>query len=75
MPTDPSSRSPWQDPIVRGLLGFFGVVFGVLVLPKAIKYIFRRFVLGTISEIVAIVVTGLLTEKAMGWLNKERRVD
>ncbi len=64
-------RSPLNDPLVKGLLGFFGTVFGLLLLPRAIKLFFRKFVLGTLGEIVAIVVTGLLTEKAVDFFKKD----
>jgi len=65
------SPSPLNDPIVKALLGFFGAVFGFLMLPRALKYFLRRFVLGTFSEIVAIVITGLLTEKVVHFISKD----
>ncbi len=71
MSNGPSQRSPLSDPLVKGLLGFFGTAFGFLLLPRALKLFFRKFVLGTLGEIVAIVVTGLLTEKAVDFLKKE----
>jgi len=71
MSNGPSQRSPLSDPLVKGLLGFFGTAFGFLLLPRAIKFFLRKFVLGTFSEIVAIIVTGLLTEKAVGFLKKD----
>ena len=45
------------------LFGFFGVTAAFLLLPKTVKYVIRRFVTGIIGEIVAVVITGLLTEK------------
>lgn len=45
------------------LLGFFGVTAAFLFLPKTVKYVIRRSLFGIVSEIVAVVVTGLLTEK------------
>ena len=64
-------RSPLDDPLVKWFLGFFGAMFGFLLLPRALKAFFRRFLLGTFSEIVAIVVAGLLTEKAVDLIKKE----
>ena len=71
MSNGPPPRSPLSDPLVKGLLGFFGALFGFLLLPRAVKFFLRKFVLGTLSEIVAIVVTGLLTEKAVDLLSRE----
>ena len=65
-----SSSSPTSDPIVKWLLGFFGAIFGFLLLPKTLKLVFRKLILGTVAEVVAIVLTGLLTEKAVEYLGK-----
>jgi hypothetical protein len=67
-----SSPTPnLQDPIVKWLLGFFGAVLGFLLLPKTVKFVLRKFLLGTLTEIVTIVLTGLLTEKAVDLIGKE----
>lgn len=71
MPKGNLQRSPLGDPLVKWFLGFFGTVFGFLLLPRAIKMFFRRFLLGTLSEIVVIIVSGLLTEKAVNLLKKD----
>lgn len=60
-----------RDPIVKWLVGFFGAVFGFLLLPKTVKYFIRRFLLGIAGEIVAIIITGLLTEKAVDMIGKD----
>lgn len=60
----PLTGSPETDKSLLSIvLGFFGVTAAFLLLPKTIKYVIRRFLLGIISEIVAVVITGLLTEK------------
>ena len=64
-------RSPLSDPLVKWFLGFFGAIFGFLLLPRAIKTFFRRFLLGTLSEIVIIIISGLLTEKAVDSITKD----
>ena len=64
-------RSPLGDPLVKWFLSFFGALFGFMLLPRAIKTFFRRFLLGTLSEIVVIIVSGLLTEKAVNLLKKD----
>ena len=66
-----SPRSPLGDPLVKWFLGFFGALFGFLLLPRAIKAFFRRFLLGTLSEIVVIIISGLLTEKAVDYLRRD----
>ncbi|GEM_PF-6884680 len=59
-----TTGSPETDrSVISVLLGFFGVTALFLLLPKTLKYVIRRFVLGTIAEIVAVVLAGLLTEK------------
>ena len=57
--------------VVPYLLGFLGVALGIKLLPRAFKYAIRRFLLGTISEIIAIVIAGLLTEQAVDLLEDE----
>lgn len=71
MPRNLPQHSAFDDPIVKWLAGFFGALFGFLLLPRALKFTVRRFVMGTVGEIVAIILTGLLTEKAVEFMNKE----
>ena len=66
-----SDPSPLRDPLVKWLLGFFGAILGFLLLPRAFKLFVRRFVLGTISEIVTIVIAGLLTGKAVDYISED----
>ena len=70
MDSDFSTPPAFRDPIVKWLLGFFGAIFGFLLLPKTLKFLVRKFVFGLIGEVVAIVLTGLLTEKAVEYLNQ-----
>lgn len=71
MPQNLPERSAFDDPIVKWLAGFFGALFGFMLLPRALKFMIRRFVFGTIGEVIAIILTGLLTEKAVEFLNKD----
>ena len=64
-------RSPLSDPLVKWFLGFFGAMFGFLLLPRALKAFFRRFLLGIFSEIILIILSGLLTEKAVDLIKKD----
>ena len=58
--------------LVKYLLGFFGFIAAILLLPRTIKFVIRRFLLGVIGEVVAVVVAGLLTEKAIEQLSQDR---
>ncbi len=59
------SQSGLRGSLTKWLVGFFGSVLAFLLLPKTIKFFIRRFVLGVIGEVVAVVIAGLLTEKAI----------
>ena len=62
----PNTSTPdLRSSFTTWLLGFFGVTALFLLLPKTIKFLVRRFLLGLVSEIVAVVITGLLAEKAV----------
>ena len=54
----------------KGTVGLI-LYFGFLLLPRAVKTFFGRFVLGTLGEIVVIIVSGLLTEKAVDLIKKD----
>ena len=57
--------------IIAVLLGFFGVTAVFLLLPKTIKFFLQKFVLGVFSEIIAVVVTGLLSEKLVDMIGRD----
>lgn len=46
------------------LFGFFGVTAVFLLLPRTVKYLIKRFIWGVAGEVVAVMIAGLLTEKA-----------
>ena len=52
------------------IVGFIATALGILFLPKTLKVVVKRFVLGLLSEIVAVATLGLLTEKAVDWLSR-----
>lgn len=64
-----SSNAP--NGLISLLFGFFGVTAAFLLLPKTIKFVVRRFILGIFSEIVAVVITGLLAEKLVDVIGRE----
>jgi hypothetical protein len=62
-----------ENTLIAMLLGFFGVTALILLLPKTVKYMIRKFLLGIVGEIVAVVLTGLLTEKVVDLLGHEAK--
>lgn len=71
MRTSAQGASAARSGLISVLLGFFGVTAAFLLLPKTIKYVIRRFLLSIVSEIVAVVITGLLTEKLVDLISHE----
>ncbi len=51
--------------LTQALLGFFGGLATLFILPRALKFVGRRFFLSALGEVAAVVVAGLLTEKAV----------
>lgn len=45
------------------VLGFLGIAALIKFLPRTLSYATRRWVLGLITELVVVVLAGLLTEK------------
>lgn len=58
-----NDNDPLQEGLVKGLLGFLGVIAAFKFLPKVLTYTVRRFVFGLLAEVIMIVLAGLLTEK------------
>lgn len=58
-----NDNDPLQEGLVKGLLGFFGVIAAVKFLPKVLSFTVRRFVFGLLAEVIMVVLAGLLTEK------------
>lgn len=67
----PSSDPELNRTLASVVLGFLGVSALIMLLPKTLKFMVRRFVLGLIGEIVAVVITGLLTEKVVSWIGHD----
>lgn len=57
------------------LIGFFGVVGAFLLLPRTLKFMGRRFVLGIAGEVLTVVLTGLVTEKLVEFLGRSEDSD
>lgn len=54
-----------RDPLTRWLLGLLGGVSLFLILPRAVRFMFKTFFVGVMAEVVAVIAAGLLTEKAV----------
>lgn len=65
------SRSEIQNSLLKLFLGFFGTILAIFLLPRTIRFMIRKFLLGIIGEVITVVVTGLLTEKAVEQISKE----
>ena len=60
-----SSQPDLQSSLTTWLIGFFGAILGFMILPKTLKFLIRRFIFSIFSEVLAVVVAGLLAEKAV----------
>jgi hypothetical protein len=56
-------NDPLQEGLVKGLLGFLGVIAAFKFLPRVLSFTVRRFVFGLLAEVIMVVLAGLLTEK------------
>lgn len=52
------------------IVGFIATALSILFLPKTLKIVVKRFVLGLVGEIIAVATLGLLTEKAVDLLSR-----
>ncbi|GIV58438.1 MAG: hypothetical protein D6746_14720 [Bacteroidetes bacterium] len=69
---DSDTPSDLGDSLATWLFGFFGAVAAFLLLPRALKYFVRRLLVRLVSEAVLLVAAGLLTERIVDWLSRER---
>lgn len=49
--------------ILTWLLGVLGITALIKLLPRAVKYLIRRWVIGLLIELVAVILVALLSEK------------
>lgn len=68
---DNISRNALQDSAVKLTVGFAGTILAFFLLPKTVKFIIRKFLLGVFSEVITVVLTGLLTERAVRQITKD----
>lgn len=53
------------------VFGFLGVIGTAFLLPRLLKFGFRRYFMGIASEILLILFSGLLTEKLVSYLSRD----
>jgi hypothetical protein len=56
--------SSWLSRLLQGLLGLLGFYAAVRFLPRLLRSMTRRFVLGLVGEILLVAVSLLLTDRA-----------
>ncbi|MCH8276337.1 MAG: hypothetical protein IIA50_02180 [Bacteroidetes bacterium] len=54
----------------KWLLGFCGAMLLVALIPRTLFAVLRRVFARSLREILAVVVTGLITEKLSKWLDR-----
>ncbi len=57
-----------QSVLIKAVLGFLGVIAFWKLLPRAVSFFVRRWVLGLVAEVIFVVIAALLTEKLAGKL-------
>ncbi len=62
-----SSRSG----ITNLLIGFLGVIGAAVRLPRLFRFGFKRYFMSFVSEILLIIISGLLTEKLVTYLTRD----
>jgi len=65
------SKPTLAESSTRWLFGFFGAAAVFMLLPRTIKFLIKRFVWGVLAEVVAVVIAGLLAEKAADRASRE----
>jgi hypothetical protein len=59
--------------LMQFVAGFFGAMLIVTLLPRTLRLFVRKLFFGLAGEIIAVVVAGLLTEKAVDKLGNGDR--
>ncbi len=54
-----------RDPLSRWLFGLLGGAGLFLLLPRAVRFVFKNFFFSILAEVVTVVIAGLLAEKAV----------
>ncbi|GEM_PF-681459 len=64
------SRAELQWSLLRWIGGFVTGALAVLLLPRAVRLFIRRILPGLLLDVILAVTVGLITEKAIEWLQR-----
>ncbi len=67
--TDPRAELQWS--LLRWVGGFVSGALAVLLLPRVVRLFIRRILPGLLLDVVVAVTVGLVTEKALEWLQRQ----
>jgi hypothetical protein len=65
-----TSLPSWLTRSIQGLLGLLGFYAALRLLPRLLKTLTRRFVIGLVGEILLVALSTLLTERATRVLSR-----
>lgn len=63
MESSSQESSNLSTSLLSWLLGLLGVTALIKLLPRAVKYLVRRWIIGIMIEIVAVILVALLSDK------------
>ena len=66
---DPRAELQWS--LMRWVGGFVSGALAVLLLPRAARLFIRRILPGLLLDVIVAVTVGLVTEKALEWLQRQ----
>ncbi len=65
------ARAELQWSLLRWMGGFVGGALAVLLLPRVVRLFIRRILPGLLLDVIVAVTVGLITEKALEWLQRQ----
>jgi hypothetical protein len=60
-----------SNPFSKYLIGLVGGLGLFLLLPRALRFVIKNFLVGVAAEVVTVIVAGLLAKKAAGRIGDE----
>ncbi len=66
---DPRAELQWS--LLRWAGGFVSGALAVLLLPRVVRLFIRRILPGLLLDVIVAVTVGLITEKALEWLQRQ----
>lgn len=64
------AKTALQWSLLRWIGGFVSGALAVLLLPRATRWFIRRMLPGLLFDVILAVTVGLITEKALEWLQR-----